>query len=73
MTKNVGQVDRVLRIILAVAAALLIFTGTFTGAWTWVLGIVAVILLLTGLTCYCPLYVPLKISTLPRKAKSEST
>jgi len=73
MTKNVGLIDRVLRIILAIVAALLIFTGTFTGGWIWVLGIVAVILLLTGLTCYCPLYVPLKISTLPKKDKSEST
>ena len=66
MKKNMGLIDRVIRIILAVVVAFLIYNGTLTVVWAWVLGIIAVILLLTGLVSVCPLYMPFKISTLKK-------
>lgn len=63
MTKNMGTVDRVVRIVLALAVALLYFTGVISGTLAVILGIVALILLLTGIVGFCPLYAPFKFST----------
>jgi len=58
-----GGLDRGLRIVLAVVVALLIGTGTLSGTWAIVLGIVAVVFLVTSLIGMCPLYALLGIST----------
>lgn len=63
MVKNMGMADRVLRIAVAVVIAVLYFTGAIGGALAIVLGIVALILLLTGIVGFCPLYLAFKIST----------
>ena len=66
MKKNESGFDRVLRVILAVAIAVLYFTGVLSGTWAIVLGVIAVILLITGLVGFCPLYKLLGISTLKK-------
>ena len=66
MNKNESGFDRVLRVILAVAIAVLYFTGVLSGTWAIVLGVIAVILLITGLVGFCPLYKLLGISTLKK-------
>jgi uncharacterized membrane protein YesL len=58
-----GGLDRGLRIVLALVVALLIGTGTLSGTWAIVLGIVAVVFLVTSLIGMCPLYALLGIST----------
>ncbi len=63
MQTNVGTVDRIIRIILALAIAVLCFTRQVSGTAALVLGAVAVILLITGVAAFCPLYIPLKLST----------
>lgn len=63
MIKNMGSVDRIIRILLAVVIAVLYFTKQITGTLGIVLGIVAIIFLLTSLVGFCPLYVPFKLST----------
>jgi len=63
MKVNMGGLDRGLRIVLAVVVALLIGTGTLSGTWAIVLGIVAVVFLVTSLIGMCPLYALLGIST----------
>lgn len=63
MVKNMGMVDRVLRVAAAVVIAILYFTGAIGGALAVVLGIVALLLLLTGIVGFCPLYLPFNIST----------
>jgi len=63
MKKNMGVVDRGTRTILALILGTLIATGTITGTAAIVLGVVAVVLLLTTLMSFCPLYSLLKIST----------
>jgi hypothetical protein len=63
MTKNMGTIDRGTRTIVALVAALLIVTGVVTGLTALILGIFAVVFLLTSLVGSCPLYIPFKVST----------
>ena len=63
MTRNVGQIDRALRIVLGLVLLALAFTGQYT-PWTW-LGVVP---LLTGLAGTCPAYKLLGMSTCPMKS-----
>lgn len=69
MKKNMGSVDRIIRIILAIVVLVLYLTDQLSGLALIILGIIAVIFLLTSLIGFCPLYVPFKIST--RKKVSE--
>lgn len=55
---NVGNIDRLLRVLLGLALLALVFVGPKT-AWGWV-GIVP---LVTGLAKFCPLYTLFGIST----------
>lgn len=63
MKKNMGTLDRIIRTILAVVIIVLYLTGQISGTAAIVLGIIAVIFLLTSLLGFCPVYVPLGIST----------
>ncbi len=63
MTKNMGAADRVIRILLAIVVGILYFTGRITGTAAIILGIIAIIFLLTSSIGTCPLYSPFKIST----------
>ncbi|GAB6106581.1 YgaP family membrane protein [Fusibacter bizertensis] len=58
--KNVGSVDRLIRIILGILVLSLFFV--LQGALKWV-SIIGIILIITGLINFCPLYVPFKINT----------
>lgn len=63
MKTNMGSVDRIIRVILAVLIAVLYFTKQITGTVAIILGILAIIFVLTSLVGVCPLYLPFKIST----------
>jgi hypothetical protein len=63
MKKNIGQIDRIIRVALAVLVGILYFTGVISGTWAIILGILAVVLLVTGLVGTCPLYMLLGTST----------
>ncbi|HDZ62722.1 MAG TPA: DUF2892 domain-containing protein [Nitrospirae bacterium] len=67
MKQNMGSADRIIRTILALAIVVLYLTGQITGTAAIVLGIVAVIFLLTSSIGFCPAYYPLKISTKKRQ------
>ena len=64
MKKNMGTIDRIIRILLAIVIIILYMTGSITGVAAIILGIVAFIFILTSLIGFCPLYLPLKISTI---------
>jgi amino acid transporter len=66
MKKNMGTADRVIRIIVALVIGYLILNGTLTGVLGTILGIIAVVFVLTSFLSFCPLYVALKISTLKK-------
>ena len=63
MKKNIGTIDKVIRILVAVVLAILYFTGAITGALGIILLIASVIFVLTSLIGFCPLYSPLGIKT----------
>ena len=67
MKKNMGSVDRIIRIIIAVIVAVLYFTGTISGTIGIVLLILAGVFLLTSLISSCPLYIPFGITTCSKK------
>ena len=71
MKKNMGALDRIIRAILAVVVIVLYFTKQISGTAAIILGIIAVIFLLTSLIGFCPLYVPFKISTLKKEKSKE--
>jgi hypothetical protein len=64
MKKNINNVDRILRVLIAGAIAILYFTGLISGTLAIILGILAIVLLITSLINFCPLYALLKFSTL---------
>jgi len=63
MKQNMGLLDRVIRIVLAAVVAVLYLTKQLSGTVAIVLGIIAIIFVLTGLIGLCPLYLPFGIST----------
>lgn len=67
MKKNIGSVDKIIRVIIALIVFALYLTGTLTGILGIVLMIFAVIFVLTSLIGTCPLYLPLGLSTLRKK------
>lgn len=62
MKRNIGTIDRTLRILVGVVLIALAATGT-VGWWGWL----GVIPLLTGLLRTCPAYSILGISSCPMK------
>ena len=65
--KNMGTIDRVIRLA-AVAAVIGAYgLGFIGGTLALVLGAVAVVLLLASLTATCPAYMPFGLSTRPRR------
>ena len=67
MQKNMGAVDRLVRFVIGVVLAILVIANAVKGAGAVILGIIAILLLLTSIFGFCGLYVPLKISTLKKK------
>jgi hypothetical protein len=71
MKQNMGAIDRVIRVILAIVVLVLYLTGAITGTAAIILGIIAVIFVLTSLVGFCPAYIPFGIST--KKAQKKTT
>ncbi len=67
MKTNVGSMDKVIRIVLALIFAGLYFTGTVTGTVGLVLVILGGVFLVTALVGFCPLYAMVGLSTCPVK------
>ncbi len=67
MPKNMGLIDKLVRIVAAIVVAVLFFTGQISGAAAIVLGILAVVFIATSVVGTCPLYLPFKIDTRKKK------
>ena len=63
MKKNMGNADRIIRIILAAIVVALYFTNIITGTLGIVLIILAGVFVLTSLISFCPLYTIVGIKT----------
>ena len=67
MKKNLGSVDRIVRLLLAAVFAYLYFSGTVAGTVGLVLVILGAVFALTSLVSFCPIYAMLGINTCPVK------
>jgi hypothetical protein len=56
MKRNMGTVDRILRLVISAAFATFYFTGTVTGVFGIVLLALGGIFTLTSLVGFCPIY-----------------
>lgn len=65
MKKNIGFLDRIIRIILAVVFAALYFMQVITGTIGLILLIVGGVLLATALIDFCPIYRIFGIHSIP--------
>jgi len=67
MTKNMGSLDKAIRLVLAAVFVVLYFTNVVSGTFGIVLLVMAGVFVLTSLVGSCPLYLPFNLST--RKEK----
>lgn len=65
MKKNMGSVDRVVRIVLAALFGVLYFTNIIPGVLGIVLMVLGGVFVLTSLVGYCPIYHLFGFSTCP--------
>ena len=67
MKKNMGTVDRVIRILVAVVIIALYFMGEISGTAAIILLVLAAVFIITSFMSSCPLYMPFGISTAGKK------
>jgi len=67
MKRNMGNTDKGIRIIAAIAIALLYYFNVIEGTLAYVLMAVGIIFLLTSLINFCPLYKVFRINTCKMK------
>jgi hypothetical protein len=66
MKPNMGTVDKVVRILVAIVIAGLYFANIISGTLAIILLVLAGIFILTSFMSFCPLYLPFGISTRKR-------
>lgn len=67
MKKNIGGVDRIVRLLVALLMVIAYFQGMVTGVLGIILMIVALIFVITSLVSICPIYALFGTSTCPPK------
>lgn len=67
MKKNMGNADRIIRILIAAVFAYLYFGGVVTGTAGIILLVLGGVFVLTSLISFCPLYSIVGLSTCPAK------
>ena len=63
MKQNMGTIDKVVRILIAIVIGILYFAHVISGTAAIVLLILAGIFIVTSFMSFCPLYLPFGIST----------
>ena len=66
MKKNMGNIDKIIRVLVAMVIAILFFTNIIAGTLGIILLIVAGVFVLTSLISFCPLYTLVGINTCPK-------
>lgn len=67
MKKNMGTIDKVIRVLVAVVFAVLFFTNVITGTLGIALMVLSAVFVLTSLVSFCPLYWPFGLNTVAKK------
>ena len=63
MKRNMGTIDKTIRILVAVVVVVLYFTHVISGVLAIILLALSAIFVVTSLISFCPLYLPLGLST----------
>ncbi len=63
MNKNMGSVDRTIRVLVALVIAWLYYEGKISGTLAFILLVVAVMFVITSSVSWCPGYLPFGFST----------
>ncbi len=63
MKKNMGTIDKVIRILIAVVVVVLWLTNIISGTVAIILLALSAIFVVTSLLSFCPLYLPFGLST----------
>ncbi len=69
MKTNMGTLDKIIRVIVAVIAGLLVYYEVVEGVYSYILLAVVAIFLLTSLVGFCPLYSIFGLNTCSVKKK----
>jgi hypothetical protein len=67
MKKNMGNVDKIIRVVIAAIIAVLVWAKVITGVWSIVLLVLAIVFVATSLIGFCPLYLPFGLNSLKKK------
>lgn len=67
MKKNMGTLDKIIRLIISAVIVILFMTKTISGTTGIILISLAAIFTLTSIVSSCPLYLPFGITTRPNK------
>lgn len=62
MSKNIGGIDRIIRIVAGIVLILWAIAGAPAAAWSWI-GWLGIVPIATALIGWCPAYVPFGIKT----------
>lgn len=71
MKKNMGSLDKTIRILAAITIVILYSLNLISGTLSIILGAIAVIFIATSFINFCPLYAPFKFSTKKESYRSE--
>jgi hypothetical protein len=63
MKKNMGSIDKAIRILAALIVLFLYLAGQISGTAAIILGVIAVVFVATSLVSFCPLYTLFKVNT----------
>ena len=63
MKKNLGKIDRLIRALAGISVLVLMATQKIAGPAEFILGIIALMLLFTSVTSFCPCYVRMNVNT----------
>lgn len=67
MKKNMGNADRIIRVIVAALIATLYLSNVITGTLGIILLVLAGVFVLTSVVSFCPLYAPFGLSSCSMK------
>ncbi|MBK6263541.1 DUF2892 domain-containing protein [Marivirga sp. S37H4] len=63
MKANMGTADKTIRTLLAITIGVLYYLGVISGTLAIILGILALVFIVTSFISFCPLYLPFGISS----------
>ena len=72
MKKNIGNTDKLIRLLFALLVAVLYFTGVINGTLAIILGVLALVMVVTSMVRFCGLYTIFGISTCKTKEEKRA-